>query len=803
MKFTGKTKEELIEALNTLQQEHNDLRALYKHDISTLRNTEEKLKFSEEKYRMLLDGSSYGILVIDVETQRFLFSNPAICTLFGYTDEELQMLSIEDLVPKESLNLVMSEFASQMRGEKPISLAQPCQKKDGTIFFADISGTPIVLNGKNCSVGFFNDVSDRKKTDEALQLSEEKYRRLFENVQDVFYQIDLAGVFQDISPSIKHFSEFNREEIIGTHVSDLYYDQVDRELFLNEIKKKGVIRDFELKIRTKSGEKRFTSINASLIVDADGKPNHIDGAIRDITDRKIAEDKIREKEIQFRKLSSNLPDLIFQFTKRPDGTYCVPIASEGIKNIFGCSPEDVIEDFAPISSVIFPEDAERVINDIEYSAKHLTYFTCEFRVQIPGKPIQWIFSRSTPEKLSDGSVTWYGFNANITEMKQTELELVKAKEKAEESDRLKSTFLANMSHEIRTPMNGILGFAELLKEPQLTGEEQQEYISIIGKSGKRMLNIINDIVSISKIESGQMEVSVSETNINEQIEYIYNVFKPEVERKGLHLIICSLLPSKEAFIKSDREKLFAILTNLVNNSIKYTLAGSIQFGVERKCDFLEFFVKDTGKGVPENQQKIIFERFRQSNDLITQPYEGAGLGLSISKAYVEMLGGKIWLESELGKGSTFYFTIPMNADVELKPSIINISSNLEADHKGKDLKILITEDDEDSVFFLSNALKTYGKEILIVGTGFEAVEACRNNPDIDLVMMDIRMPELDGYTATRQIRKFNNDVIIIAQTAFAMTGDRQKAIAAGCNDYISKPIDRKILMGLIRKHLKV
>ena len=264
-----------------------------------------------------------------------------------------------------------------MRGEKPISLAQPCQKKDGTIFFADISGTPIVLNGKNCSVGFFNDVSDRKKTDEALQLSEEKYRRLFENVQDVFYQIDLAGVFQDISPSIKHFSEFNREEIIGTHVSDLYYDQVDRELFLNEIKKKGVIRDFELKIRTKSGEKRFTSINASLIVDADGKPNHIDGAIRDITDRKIAEDKIREKEIQFRKLSSNLPDLIFQFTKRPDGTYCVPIASEGIKNIFGCSPEDVIEDFAPISSVIFPEDAERVINDIEYSAKHLTYFTCE------------------------------------------------------------------------------------------------------------------------------------------------------------------------------------------------------------------------------------------------------------------------------------------------------------------------------------------------------------------------------------------------------------------------------------------
>ena len=675
MKFTGKTKEELIEALNTLQQEHDDLRALYKHDISTLRNTEEKLKFSEEKYRMLLDGSSYGILVIDVETQRFLFSNPAICTLFGYTDEELQMLSIEDLVPKESLNLVMSEFASQMRGEKPISLALPCQKKDGTIFFADISGTPIVLNGKNCSVGFFNDVSDRKQAQESLKESESNLKQAQEIARMGHWEFDLT-------------------------------------------------------------------------------------------------------------------------------TQQIKLSENGFI-IYGLKPFEIEPTFEYFKSRVYPEDVDLIDESIEKIVRIKAPVNFEMRVVFPDGAIKWFFTNIFPVFQNDNLLAIKGINLDITERKQFELELIKAKEKAEESDRLKSAFLANMSHEIRTPMNGILGFAELLKEPQLTGEEQQEYISIIGKSGKRMLNIINDIVSISKIESGQMEVSVSETNINEQIEYIYHVFKPEVERKGLHLIICSLLPSKEAFIKSDREKLFAILTNLVNNSIKYTLAGSIQFGVERKCDFLEFFVKDTGKGVPENQQKIIFERFRQSNDLITQPYEGAGLGLSISKAYVEMLGGKIWLESELGKGSTFYFTIPMNVDVELKPSIINISSNLEADHKGKDLKILITEDDEDSVFFLSNALKTYGKEILIVGTGFEAVEACRNNPDIDLVMMDIRMPELDGYTATRQIRKFNNDVIIIAQTAFAMTGDRQKAIAAGCNDYISKPIDRKILMGLIRKHLKV
>ena len=379
-----------------------------------------------------------------------------------------------------------------------------------------------------------------------------------------------------------------------------------------------------------------------------------------------------EQNIEFRKLSANAPGLIYQFTRRADGTYFVPVASEGIKHIYGCSPEDVADDFGPVSSVIHPEDLERVINEIEFSAKHLTSFTSEFRVQLPGKAIQWNYTKSTPEKLADGIITWYGFSADITEIKQAEMELVQAKEKAEASDRLKSAFLANMSHEIRTPMNGILGFAELLKEPDLNGEEQQRYIGIIEKSGARMLNIINDIVDISKIEAGLMEVILHQSNINEQIEYIYTFFKPEVEAKGIEFSFRNSLASEEAIIESDREKVFAILTNLVKNAIKFTREGSIEFGYEvvetsHDLSLLQFYVKDTGIGILKDKEKAIFERFIQADVEDKIALQGAGLGLSISKAYVEMLGGKIWVESLYGKGSTFYFTLPFNNQLKNKP----------------------------------------------------------------------------------------------------------------------------------------
>ncbi|HSH19757.1 MAG TPA: ATP-binding protein, partial [Draconibacterium sp.] len=387
----------------------------------------------------------------------------------------------------------------------------------------------------------------------------------------------------------------------------------------------------------------------------------------------------------------------------------------------------------------------------------------------------------------------------IIERKKMIQDLVAAKERAEESDRLKSAFLANMSHEIRTPMNGILGFAELLKEPKLSGKEQQMFIDIIEKSGERMLNIINDLINISKIESGQMDVCFSETNINEQLEFLYNFFKLEAKQKNLKLIVNYPVGSQHLNISTDKEKVYAILTNLIKNAIKFTKDGTIEFGYQLAESKVVFYIKDTGIGIPRNKQQAIFERFVQANSGMSSVYEGAGLGLAIAKAYVEMLGGEIWIESEQGKGTCFYFTLPVKLKDEpeaekIDEPIVNVEYNRLSD------TILIAEDDETSLVYLNHILKNSNLEIMIAKTGEEAVEFCRSNNRIALVLMDINMPVIDGYIAAQIIKEFNPGLPIIAQTAFALDEDKEK-YKDTFDDYITKPIKVEELKQKIRKYL--
>lgn len=397
-------------------------------------------------------------------------------------------------------------------------------------------------------------------------------------------------------------------------------------------------------------------------------------------------------------------------------------------------------------------------------------------------------------------------NRNLEEIvKERTKDLLKAMEKAQESDRLKTAFLANMSHEIRTPMNGILGFTQLLKFSEIDSKQQHEYLEIIEKSGARMLNIINDIVDISKIEAGLIVARTAPTNINEQLRHVFSFFRPQALERNLDFSYSTTLSDIDAWVETDSEKFFAILSNLVKNALKFSDKGSIEFGYIRKGDVLEFHVKDTGIGIPAERQQAIFERFIQADIEDRRAAQGAGLGLSIAKAYAELLGGNIWLKSEEGSGSVFYFTLPYKPlsyanSSENKPQNTTAIVKVKDKKNLKKFKVLIAEDDEVSEKLLKIILAKCTDILLTAGNGSQVLETINHHPDIDLIFMDIQMPEINGLEATRQIRKINRDIIIVAQTAFGMLEDREKAKAAGCNDYISKPLKKEEVQAILTKY---
>jgi CheY-like chemotaxis protein len=349
-----------------------------------------------------------------------------------------------------------------------------------------------------------------------------------------------------------------------------------------------------------------------------------------------------------------------------------------------------------------------------------------------------------------------------------------------------------MSHEIRTPMNGIVGFSNLLANPDLSTNERQSYLDIVSQSSNRMLSTFNNLMEISLIETGQVKLNYTAININGEFGDLYAKFRSKAGKKGIELRFYTDLADKDANIYTDREKLSAILSNLLNNALKYTHQGKVEFGYKKVDNKLEFYIKDTGIGIPKHRQKAVFKRFIQSDIEDTKVYQGSGLGLTIACSYVEMLGGEMRLVSEEGRGSQFYFTIPYRTYQE------EISDKLTVPPDEKRIvkkpKVLIVEDEPFTMDYLSIILKNICSEIIRADNGVDAVKICRGNPDIDLILMDIKMPLRNGYEAAKEIRTFNKEVVIIAQTAYAMPEDREKAIEAGCNDYITKPIDKEELI---------
>jgi PAS domain S-box-containing protein len=773
---------------------------------------------SEEKFRLSFMTSLDAFYISTLEDGKMIDVNHEMTKIFGYTREEIiGKTSVELNLYNDSND--RETMVAELKANGQIKDFEVIgRKKDGSLIFVILSASVTKIGSQQHIIGVLRDITKHKQAEILLKETSDRLKEVLENAIDASYKRNLfTNKYEYLSSAFEKIAGYFMNDI-----NDLPIEEVLKLMHPDDIPETEKIiakamSDFsnnshEVIYRfkhKKHGNYRWILDKFKIMRDSQNKPVSMIGSVSDITERKQAEEKLRESEERYSKMGNAALDAVILINDKGN----IELWNPAAEKMFGYTKEEVNN--KNVHHIITPERYMAA-----YSAGWKKFAETGEGNAI-GKVVELVGKRKTGEEfpvelaltlVEINNTHWaLGYIRDITERKKTEQELITAKLHAEESDRLKSAFLANMSHEIRTPMNGILGFASILKEPDLTGEQQQEYISIIEKSGARMLNIINDIVDISKIEAGLMKLDIKESNINEQIEHIYMFFKPEVEAKGMKLFFNTPLPAKEATITTDSEKVYAILTNLVKNAIKYSKTGSIEFGY--KCvethdprnigagsaSLLQFYVKDTGIGIPKDRQEAIFERFIQADIADKMARQGAGLGLSISKAYVEMLNGKIWVESVEGTGSTFYFTLPYNAlpvkeIIRQEFAISDITSEV-----GK-LKFLIAEDDETSGELISIYIRKLGNEIRKVKNGKDAVNEFRDNPDIDLILMDIQMPEMNGYEATRQIRQLSTKVIIIALTAFALTGDREKAIEAGCNDYLSKPVRKDELLGLIQKY---
>ena len=417
----------------------------------------------------------------------------------------------------------------------------------------------------------------------------------------------------------------------------------------------------------------------------------------------------------------------------------------------------------------------------------------------------WMEQNKIPIRDERGVITMIvGIFKDVSDKVKIENELKRARDRAEQSDQLKTSFLANMSHEIRTPMNGILGFANLLRDADLSDEQRDLFLQHIDRSSKQLLNIIDDIIDISKIESGQLKISNRPVHINETMDEIYSSFFHRIrgDAPGQQKVAFTLkkdVVSTVFTIVVDDYRLTQIFNNLIGNAIKFTHEGQISFGYKLKANrYIEFFVSDSGIGIEKEKLTLIFDRFGQVNPIKNYQPSGTGLGLPISKSLVDLMGGEMWVESEEGKGSTFRFTLPLVIEeVREEPQVLISNKSYDWTRRC----ILIAEDEDLNWLFIKEMLRKTGAEIIRAKTGMEAVDLVhKRKPDV--ILMDIKMPEMNGIEATRKIREFNAEVPIISQTAFVMAEEKEESMLAGSNHFVTKPLDRTIIMELIDCYFK-
>lgn len=800
-------------------------------DQTEERKQQKALKESEERYRLIMENNMDAVILSKPDGS-IISINRAACEMFHMSENEIYTAGRDKMVEMDDN---FNELQKKLYNNHCVRGEITCIRKDGTHFPTEVSGF-IFYDGKGdlFIAVILNDITERKMAEDALRESEKNYRELIDGMNETAWVIDLEGNLIDVNRTAIELLGYTKEEFLEIGLSGID-SSLKKEAIIKRVQTMphDRLQIFETTHQSKDGRVLPVEIYSSIITYRGQKA--ILSIARDISRRKEMEEQRRldediqqvlyeiAKEFMSSKSLEDLLSIVRSELSKLLDTNNFYVAmyhpeTDILKKIFFVNEKFDLDEWGAENSL-----SGQIIKSgktILLKGDHITRYAVAHEIDIQddklaqcwlGVPLiddQNVIGVVVVQSYTDENA--YGEKSArlletiahqltiVIQREQMIRDLITAKEKAEESDRLQSAFLANMSHEIRTPMNGILGFLSLLNEPDLEETSKKEYIEIVNKSGERLLNTINDIIEISKIEAGESKVTYSEVNIMDVMQFHQDFFRMQTDKKGLRLIIEKQVTGSAALVCTDRTKLDSILGNLIKNAIKFTKYGVIELGNYIEKDSLVFYVKDTGEGISSDRMEAIFERFVQANLNLNRAYEGSGLGLSIAKAYINALGGTIRVQSEVGKGSTFIFSIPYKPvvkRVELADQRIPVPER----HSTR-MTILIAEDDDASYQLLSLLLAK--EEVIIIHTtnGQDTIRTLKENPEISLILMDIKMPDMDGLEATRQIRAFNQIIPIIAQTAHALPDDEMKTKAAGCNEYISKPIRRRDLIDLIEKY---
>lgn len=898
-------------------------------DITFEKNAQNFYENRDKHYELLFNSSPSGI-ILQSKNGIILDVNPVYCKITGYSKEDLLGQKIEKLAPDYLKKNVSKNIKRILDGEK-LNHELEFKKSDGTIRFVNLNESRILLpDGSIGILSIVDDVTERKLNDEQLHL----LSSIIDQSNEGIALVDLDGNLIFLNNAFALMHGYIAEDLIDKHLS--IFHNADQMPAVDAANKKIIETggfNGEIWHARRDGSVFPSLMHNSLFYNEAGKPAGIVATLRDITQKKIVEERLLNEHHQserYRKLHealfSAVPTPVFY--KDAEGRYlgCNKAFSEQLgvseediigKTVYELWPSDNSKTYhekdlelmaspsrqeyewqikdknGALRNVIYSKDVfynekgqvagiigaytditdQRKSNDelrklhraieqsptivmitdlnekIEYVNPKFSQVTGYTAEEAIGKSTNLLRSGKTPKetyinlwktiqagkkwygeflnKRKDGSLYWesayifplkdindrithfIGMKEDISGRKKMEQDLIKAKNKAEESDKLKSAFLANMSHEIRTPMNAILGFSQLLTEPDLENEERDHYINLIQNSGNDLLNLIDDIIDISKIEAGQLKIFKSQYFLNNIMVELYDSFHEFIKtRKNKEQLEFKYQKPKDAekvVVYTDIDRMKQIIRNLLTNAIKFTDTGIVEFGFdlmdEHEIPHIQFYVRDTGIGIREDKVEVIFESFRQANDSDTRLYGGTGLGLAITRKMVEVLGGNIWVSSSPGQGSTFYFTTPY---FPVSSSIIFTGKNPEKPllkrYKWHGKSILVVEDNDQSYFFFENVLKKSMVKINRAQNGKDAIKLCKQNK-FDLILMDIQLPGMDGFETTKRIKNLFPDIPIIAQTAYALAGEKERCLNAGCDNYIPKPIKIPELLSMISNYI--